>query len=164
MHPWGWSWATARQVDLWTCPTRILKFMWGSLHWTQSCIPSRWSQHLILTRLWPWNSSHCGNGGQTFQEWGGVISFPLPGSTLRVSWWPCPPNDPQHSPASLLISLFQLCVLLLELPSIASQCRDSIKTLGYSFPQQIGWLFQFGASYFFLAVYIICPKGNRSYF
>ena len=55
-------------------------------------------------------------------------------------------------------------VLFLAPPSIASQCRDSIKTLGYSFPQQIGWSIQFGASYFFLVVYVIGPKEKRSYF
>lgn len=47
------------------------------------------------------------------------------------------------------------------LPSIASQC---IKTLGYLFPQQIDWLFQFGSSYFFLMIYVTFSKGNRIYF
>lgn len=52
-------------------------------------------------------------------------------------------------------------VILGTLPSIASEC---IKTLGYLLPQQIGWLFQFGSSYFFLVVYVTFSKGNEIYF
>lgn len=64
----------------------------------------------------------------------------------------------------LQCSMEKESVISSTLSSIASQCRDSIKTLGYSFPQQIGWLFQFGACNFFLLVYVIFTKENRSYF
>lgn len=43
-------------------PAKILSLYRG-LNWVRSCTQSRWSQqHLTLSRLLPWNSSHFGNG------------------------------------------------------------------------------------------------------
>lgn len=40
-----------------------LKSLCRDLNWVQACIPSRRSQHLTLSRLYPWNSFHCGTSG-----------------------------------------------------------------------------------------------------
>ena len=76
------SWVATRPGDL-TCLHR-------SLTWVQSCVQSRWSpQHIAFPGLHLWNCSHCGNSGQDVhsKDSGGVRSFWLPGSCLRIN--PC---------------------------------------------------------------------------
>ena len=60
LHP-RLSRRATRQADLYICPLN-LKSIYEGLTWVQSCIPSRWSQHITVSRLCLWSSFSCLQG------------------------------------------------------------------------------------------------------
>lgn len=120
-----------------------------------------WISHLICLQI----SSHVKNDGiALFASWEDL------NNQIQNKWWFLPQQQlaVHKNLADFSHDNFNIQqkrkVISSTLPSISSQCRDSSKTLGYLFPKQIDWSFQVEASYFFLVVYVIHPKGNRSYF
>ena len=72
--------------------------LYEGLNWAQSCVQSRWSQHLALSRLHPWNAASTGIvGGAYIPRTGdGERSLWLPKSNLRVNPQSHPLNDLQE--------------------------------------------------------------------
>lgn len=71
-------------------PTRLLKGYKGSLMGFSHIYHSRWpQQHLALSRVCPWNSSHCINGGQNVysKDRGGIEGPSVVWIQLIGEWW-----------------------------------------------------------------------------